>query len=218
MKTPSGESWIQQIESRLAPRRPGIITQCADTRVSAVLVPLVQAEEGEWGLLFERRAASLRRHSGEVAFPGGHFESADGDLRTTALRETCEELQTPVTNLQILADLDVLATWSGLLVHPFLGRIHDLEQVTPSPSEVAEVFWVSLQRLFTLDPKVYDLQLTPVPSDDFPFHWISGGRQHRWRKMVARQLFYEVDGQIIWGMTARILEHTLQLLKAFPQS
>ncbi len=189
------------------------MTQGASAQVSAVLVPLVQLEGGEWGLLFERRSTSLRRHSGEVAFPGGHFEPTDSDLRATALRETCEELQTSQDNLQVLADLDVLITWSGQRVHPFLGRILDMSRVVPSPSEVAELFILPLARLWAVQPQVYNLSLQPTPADDFPFHLISGGRGHRWRRMVARQLFYEVDGRVIWGMTARILEHALQLLK-----
>ncbi len=189
------------------------MTQGAAAQVSAVLVPLVQLEGGEWGLLFEQRSTSLRRHSGEVAFPGGHFEPTDADLRATALRETCEELQTSQDNLQVLADLDVLITWSGLQVHPFLGRILDMSRVAPNPSEVAELFIVPLARLWAVQPRVYELFLQPAPADDFPFHLISGGRDHRWRRMVATQMFYEVDGRVIWGMTARILQHVLQLLE-----
>jgi coenzyme A diphosphatase NUDT7 len=204
---------LHRIRQSLSGRSRGIITQCADTRVTAVLVPLVQLSGGEWAVLFERRALSLRRQPGEVSFPGGHWEATDVDERATALRETCEELQTSPENIEFLADLDVLATWSGLLVYPFLGWVRHPEKLKPNPSEVAELFTVPLKRLLETEPKVYDLRLHPQPADDFPFHLVPGGREYHWRKMVARQLFYEMDGRVIWGMTARILNHFLELIR-----
>jgi peroxisomal coenzyme A diphosphatase NUDT7 len=180
---------------------------------TAVLVPLVQAADGEWAVLFERRALTLRRQAGEVCFPGGHCDPADVSERRTAIRETCEELGVPESQIEYIGELDVLMTWSRLMVYPFVGIIRHPEDIQPNPSEVAEAFTVPLAVLLATKPQVHVVTLQPQPSGDFPYHLVPGGQEYAWREAKVSQMFYELDGQVIWGMTARILSHFLDLVR-----
>lgn len=179
---------------------------------AAVLLPLVQNENGEWAVLFEKRAKTMRRQAGEMCFPGGHCDASDLDEQETAIRETSEELGIPQSHIDCIASLDVLVTWSRLLVYPFVGRISRVKEIRPNPAEVDEIFTVELQRLLTATPQVHAVQLKPNPPEDFPYHLLPNGRDYVWRDAQVNQVFYEFDGRIIWGMTARILTHFLTLL------
>lgn len=180
---------------------------------TAVLVPLIQTKDGEWAVLFERRALSLRRQAGEVCFPGGHCDATDVNERQTAIRETCEELGVQESHIEYIGELDVLMTWSRLMVFPFLGVLHHPEQIRPNPAEVDEVFTVPLSRLLSIEPQVHVVTLQPQPSQDFPYHLVPSGQDYAWREAKVNQMFYEMDGQVIWGMTARILSHFLDLIR-----
>lgn len=207
---------MRAVVERLQQHQAGILGQEQYVKTS-VLVPLVHVEDGGFGVLFEKRAATLRRQADEVCFPGGHVSDEDADARVAAVRETCEELGIDETAVEVVGDLDVLVGFGQLMVHPFAGVIAEGTTLDPNPAEVAEVFTVSLHRLLCATPDIYDMTFTHTPGEDFPYHLVPNGRQYRWRQGRVPQLFYEFDGYVIWGLTARILAHFLDLIRDLPE-
>jgi 8-oxo-dGTP pyrophosphatase MutT (NUDIX family) len=156
---------------------------------AAVLLPLYGWPHDP-GLVFTERRADLRRHAGEISFPGGRCDEDDADLRATALREAQEEIGLDPAVVELGEDLPPTKTFAtGYLVHPFVGRIpHPGElSLEPNPAEVETILTFSLERL----REGYEI-----------------------RRLVRRGIpihtpTYEVEGHLIWGATARILSDLL---------
>lgn len=182
-------------------------------RRNAVLIPLVTGQDNQPAVLFTKRASTLRRQSGEICFPGGHWEETDENDWATAVRETHEELNIPPETIQYQGALDVVMMNSQMLVFPYVGVITRPELIHPNPDEVEEVFAVDLERLLAMQPASYDVGFKVEPGADFPFHLIPNGQQYAWRTGKVAQLFYEIDGRVIWGLTARILAHFLDIIR-----
>ncbi len=179
-------------------------------RHSAVMVPLIE-KNGHLEVLFEVRAASLKRQPGEVCFPGGGCEP-DETRMETAVRETSEELLIDQSQIEVLAPLDYMENNAGLIVWPYLGVLKDY-QGTYSKDEVDRVFSVPLAWLLEQEEKRYQCTVHTVPDEDFPFNLVPGGRDYHWRKGKYDVFFYQYEGEIIWGMTAKILRAFLNLYK-----
>lgn len=203
--------FFSQFGSYLAQRQRGFVGHRMKT---AVLVPLLKIED-EWCVLFEERAHTLRRQAGEICFPGGHSDQSDNTEEETALRETCEELGLTRTDIQCLGALDIYATFSDLLVYPFVGILSDYKKITPNSAEVESIFTVPLQYLLHYPLQRYEISFLPKFQADFPFHLIRGGEQYRWRIGTNPQWFYQYENRVIWGLTARILTHFLEVVKTF---
>lgn len=178
---------------------------------AAVLIPLRQ-EEDELVILFEKRALHLKRQPGDICFPGGRLEPGDQHPSQAAVRETCEELGVSPEDVQILAPLDVFVTHYNGFIYPYVGLINREAEFSPN-EEVEEIFTVPLSFFMHTEPERFDVTLTVEPPDDFPFHRIVGGRNYGWRKGYIPEYFYSYEGYDIWGLTARILVHFVQLLK-----
>jgi 8-oxo-dGTP pyrophosphatase MutT (NUDIX family) len=150
---------------------------------AAVLVPLY-VEGGELHAVLTRRQSDLRRHAGEISFPGGRPEQGEHDLRTTALRETEEEIGLPVDDVDLLGALQPTPTVvTGYAIYPFVGMIEPGHTWTTSVNEVAEVIELPLRALLA-----------------------GYGR----RRLIRRELpfrtdTYVVGNYLVWGATARIL-------------
>jgi 8-oxo-dGTP pyrophosphatase MutT (NUDIX family) len=150
---------------------------------AAVLVPLY-VEHDELHAVFTRRREDLRRHPGEISFPGGRFDEGEADLRATALREADEEIGLAPEAVDIVGALQPTPTIAtGYAVYPFVGLIEPGGQWTPSESEVAEVLEFSLRELL---------------------HGYGRRRLIR-RGLPIRTDTYVVGDNLIWGATARIL-------------
>ena len=150
---------------------------------AAVLVPLYE-DGGSLHAVFTRRREDLRRHAGEISFPGGRQDEPDEDLVRTALREAEEEIGLPSDAVEILGALKPTPTIAtNYAIYPFVGRIEPGHVWKPSASEVAEVLELSL--------------------DDLRAGY---GRRRLLRRGVPfRTDVYVVDDNLIWGATARIL-------------
>jgi 8-oxo-dGTP pyrophosphatase MutT (NUDIX family) len=165
---------------------------------AAVLLPLYGWPDDAPGLVFTERRADLRRHAGEISFPGGRRDPDDSDLSVTALREAEEEIGLDPSLVELGEALPATNTFAtGYRIHPFVGRIpHPRElALKPNPSEVETVLTFSLEVL----REGYEI-----------------------RRLVRRGIpihtpTYEVEGQLIWGATARILGDLLERL-ATPRS
>ena len=154
---------------------------------SAVLCPLYLSE-GELHAVFTRRRDDLRRHAGEISFPGGRQDEDEPDLRTTALREAEEEIGLAAGDVEIIGALQPTPTIAtNYAVYPFVGLIEPGRTWRPSAAEVAEVL-------------------------EFPLHRLRTGYARRRllrRGVPFRTDVYCVDDHLIWGATARIVADLL---------
>jgi 8-oxo-dGTP pyrophosphatase MutT (NUDIX family) len=169
------------------------MTNKVPTTDAAVLLPLYGWGEKEPGLVFTERRADLRRHAGEISFPGGRRDEGDADLTATALREAQEEIGLDPAVVEIGEVLPPTETFvTGYLVHPFVGRIPHPGKLSlePNPAEVETVLTFSLEVL---------------------------RESYAIRRLVRRGVpihtpTYEIEGHLIWGATARILGDLLDRL------
>ena len=158
------------------------------TKDAAVLVPL---HGDPLTAVFTERRADLRRHAGEISFPGGRQDEPDEDLRMTALREAEEEIGLPASEVELVGALPPVGTFvTGYRIHPFVGRIPPGRVWTIQESEVAQVLEFSLPDL------------------------VAGHEMKRlMRKGVPiKTPTYTVEGHLIWGATGRIVESLLERL------
>ena len=182
-------------------------------RYYAVMVPLVKKED-ELFLLFEVRAEGLKRQPHEVCFPGGRREEGE-TMKECAIRETCEELQITPEQIRCIGQLDYLHTYSNFTLYPFLGVL-DYETVMSlqvSQDEVKEVFLVPLKFFMENKPVTYQFDVLPQVSDDFPYEMINAEGGYNWRKGRSTVLIYRYDCYAIWGMTAMIVYHLINVMR-----
>jgi 8-oxo-dGTP pyrophosphatase MutT (NUDIX family) len=158
---------------------------------AAVLVPLFLAE-GELHAVFTKRRDDLRRHAGEVSFPGGRRDHPGEPLHGTALREAEEEIGLPPSAVELLGTLMPVRTFAtGYVVYPHVGLIESGHAWVPSPHEVADVMELGLRAL------VAGYAVRPMTRRDFTFETDT----------------YVVGEHLIWGATARILGELLARLR-----
>lgn len=192
-------------------RKPEIIGM-EKYRKYAVTLPLV-LKNNQWHLLFEVRAAGLKRQPGEICFPGGKVESGE-TAEMAAVRETCEELLTIPENICMVQALDVFVSPFDLMVFPYLVKLGNYER-TFSSDEVAEVLEIPLGWLETHPPKIYKTRVFNAPEEDFPFDKIPDGKKYRWNQGSYEVAFYSWRDYTIWGLTAAILKGSLKLIRTY---
>jgi len=154
---------------------------------AAVLVPLYLDGPTLYGV-FTRRRDDLRRHAGEISFPGGRQEPGE-DLRATALREADEEIGLDAGDVELIGALQPTPTIAtNYAVYPFVGLIEPGRSWRPSAAEVAEV----------LELRLSDLRA-------------GYARRRLLRRGVPfRTDVYCVGQNLIWGATARIVADLLE--------
>lgn len=150
---------------------------------AAVLVAIVDRPEPT--VILTLRPDSMRKHPGQVSFPGGRIDPDDDGPIAAALREAEEEIGLPPAQVEVIGVTDIYRTITGFEVTPVVGIIPPDLPLSPHPGEVAALFEVPLRHL--LDPAHHT-----VRSVDW------GGR--------ARH-YYEIehDGRRIWGATAAMI-------------
>jgi 8-oxo-dGTP pyrophosphatase MutT (NUDIX family) len=182
----------QQLKALLASRKRRIVND--NSLVSAaVLIPIFKKNDA-YNVLFILRSNRVAHHKGEVSFPGGMKDSSDKTLLDTALRECWEEIGLYSKDVSILGELDDTETHtSGFLIAPFVGIIPYPYKFKLNPVELDDIF---------------DVPLTAL-ADRSRFRQENGlVRNH-----TAPVYYYEYDGKIIWGATARIVKQLLDLLE-----
>ena len=157
---------------------------------AAVLVPLY-LDAGELHAVLTKRREDLRRHAGEISFPGGRQDHPDEDLQLTALREAEEEIGLPPDEVELVGALPPTPTVvTGYRIHPFVGLIAPGRAWTPQPTEVETVLELSLPAL----RRGYE------------------SRRLTRKGVPFRTVTYTVDGNLVWGATARIVRALLERL------
>lgn len=154
----------------------------ATGRQAAVLVPVVARPQPT--LLLTRRAAALRNHAGQVAFPGGMRDDSDASPVATALRETHEEVGIDPGNVQIIGQLPAVTSRTGFQVIPVVGIVTAFNTLRLNKDEVESAFEMPLAEALRLSR--YSTLPAPAPAV--------------WFSVYQRYL--------VWGMTAGIL-HSL---------
>lgn len=180
----------------------------------SVLVPVVE-KEGKLYLLYERRARDMKRQPGEICFPGGELEQ-DETTKECALRETWEEIGIPQESIRVVSQLDTIYTYSNFAMYCYLGIVDAkaLDHMVLNPGEVEEAFLVELDWLLTHEPEIYWTDVIPEPPEGFPYEKVTGGMPYSWRKGKAPVPVYEeYDGNVIWGLTARITKRFTDVIK-----
>jgi 8-oxo-dGTP pyrophosphatase MutT (NUDIX family) len=141
--------------------------------------------------IFTERRADLSRHAGEISFPGGRQDEPDEDLRITALREAEEEIGLPRAAVELQGALPPVGTFvSSYRIFPFVGTIERPAQLRPQEAEVARILE------FTLADLRAGHELKRLIRKGVPV------------KMPT----YTVDGHLVWGATARIVQSLLARL------
>jgi 8-oxo-dGTP pyrophosphatase MutT (NUDIX family) len=150
--------------------------------------------EGSWHVLLIRRSDTLPEHRGQVAFPGGARDPEDVDVEKTALRETFEEIGVKPDQIRILGRLDELVTNSGYILTPIVGIMSWPQPLKLEPNEVARAFII-------------------------PLSWLADPAHHEERDyqrdgQIRRVIFFELyDGELLWGISARIMVEFLAALE-----
>jgi 8-oxo-dGTP pyrophosphatase MutT (NUDIX family) len=159
-----------------------------------VLVPLYVAD-GSVHVVLTQRTDNVRTHQGQVSFPGGGYEEEDDTLRETALREAMEEVGLEPDDVEVLGVLDDLPTAvSSFRIRPFVGVIPHPYEFVHQAMEVAYVFAPKLE-IFA-DESRRRTQTRERDGQTFEIY------------------YYDVDGAMVWGATARMLVRLTEILTA----
>lgn len=179
-------------------------------RGAAVLIPLVQTDEG-LAIVLEVRARTLDVQPGEVCLPGGGIEAGETPMEA-AVRETCEELLVSPSQVKVLGELGALEGPGGRSLYAFVGEITGYEG-TFSANEVDRTFTLSLPWLLGNNPDVYQVSLEPRYPADYPWELVPGGKRYPWRARINEVPFYRGTDPLVWGATARVLKRFAELLR-----
>ncbi len=183
-------------EPELLSDRSGLLDS---SRPAAVLVPIVQ-HRPQPTVLLTRRTAHLRRHSGQVAFPGGRQDEQDGSPLATALREVHEEVGIESSRIEVIGTMPEYVTGTGFRVTPVVGLLEPGFDLKPDPNEVADVFEVPLA--FLMNPQHHQRRRI-----------LSGDGERQFFAMPWRSPDTEVE-YFIWGATAAMLRNLYRMLSA----
>jgi 8-oxo-dGTP pyrophosphatase MutT (NUDIX family) len=156
---------------------------------AAVLVPLYRKP---LTAVFTERRADLSRHAGEISFPGGRQDHPEEDLRETALREAHEEIGLDPSGVELMGALPPVGTFvTGYRIFPFVGLIEPGQTWRPQATEVEQVLE------FTLADLVRGYEMQRLIRKGVPI----------------KTPTYTVDGTLVWGATARIVQSLLEALR-----
>jgi 8-oxo-dGTP pyrophosphatase MutT (NUDIX family) len=159
---------------------------------------LLYPVSGNPHVLLTVRGSTLRRHTGQVSFPGGAVDPHES-FESAALREASEEVAVPPASVRVLGRLTPLhIPVSGYRLHPVVGIVDDRPQFKPSEWEVARL----------LEVPVDDLR------DPARVHYETQTRESNGQKYDVEIPYYRVDGHKVWGATAMALAEFLALLDA----
>ena len=187
---PPPNDYVARLGAVLLDPAETVTMRAPGTVQAAVLVPLYE-EGGRLHAVFTKRPADMRRHAGEISFPGGRRDE-DEELRDTALREAEEEIGLPRDQVQVVGALPPTGTIvTNYAVYPFVGLTASGNAFRPNPVEVDEVVELSLPDLMEgFERKRLIRRGVPIKTDT-----------------------YTVGGHLIWGATARILGALLERLR-----
>ncbi len=202
---------IEDVEKRMAGQLPGQMAQAAMSHIlrrtfkpaphtaqHAAVLLLLYPENGKWNVALTQRASKYGhdKHKGQMSLPGGKMEPTDEDFVATAMRETEEEIGVARELIHPLGELtDLYIPVSNFLVHPVVAYIDELPVFVLEENEVAELVSCSLEVLCSDEiRKVKDIQIS--------------------KQMTLKRVpYFEIQGKVVWGATAMILNEFVTLYK-----
>ena len=159
---------------------------------AAVLAPLVMpswdSSLEDSHLLFIKRSSSLRKHSGQMAFPGGVVEKGDADLLSAGFRESMEEVGLEKSHSRVLAQLPSAFTPTGFLLQPYFVATTQRDFIA-QPAEVESIHLISIPELLECPVRL---------------------EYREWHGQMYRVIYFDTKSVCIWGVTGRITEVLLQ--------
>ena len=156
----------------------------AQLRPAAVLVPIVDRRPAPT-VLFTRRAAHLKDHSGQVSFPGGRVHAGDASPEATALREAREEIGLDPARVEVLGRLsETLVLQSAFRLTPWVASVPYPYPYVADPREVDEILHVPLSELQR--PGAHRVEKREAYGMNLDVH------------------YFDLGGEVLWGATARI--------------
>ncbi|WP_026970037.1 NUDIX hydrolase [Algoriphagus terrigena] len=166
----------------------------ANVRNSGVLILLYTDGKSTFFPLI-KRPVYLGFHSGQMAFPGGKMEKTDENVIQTALREAEEEVGIDRHEVRLLGKLtDLYIPTSNFLVSPVVGFLEGIPEFIPDENEVSRIVETDLD--FLLSPEIRKQTVLELGENirlDTPY--------------------FEIDGEVVWGATAMILNELIQVLE-----
>lgn len=198
---------------------------CREEYFNSVVLMLLIKIEGEYHFIFQKRAPTIRQ-GGEVSFPGGKFEKFDIICENTALRETTEEMGIPENKISILGNLGTLVGPVGVIIDTFVG-ITDvaIDSIHANPSEVERVFTVPVEFFIKNKPEKYYATVRVHPSYidketsqeivSFPADILGLPEWYNkpWGKQKYSILVYRTPEEIIWGITAKLIDNFVKRIR-----
>jgi 8-oxo-dGTP pyrophosphatase MutT (NUDIX family) len=180
-------------EIKRVPAGPDLMAYGPSPTRAGVLIPLF-CKDGSYHCLFTRRTNTVKRHKGEISFPGGIYDATDADMVATALREAHEEIGLQPQDVELLGALDEIMTMSHFIISPFVGLIPYPYSFIPSHEEIDEIIILPLAGFLK----------EGVLSEEYRTY------QGRTEKVTL----YHSGGYVIWGATAKILQQFVDLIAA----
>lgn len=162
-------------------------------RAAAVLVPIVDRGDHA-SVILTTRSSALRKHAGQIAFPGGSIDAGDASPEAAALRETLEEIGLAADYIETLGRLPRYATTTGFKITPVLAIVRPGFSLAPNPDEVADVFEVPLD--FLMDAANHISESRVWQGSERHYYVMPFGTRH------------------IWGVTAGIIRTLYERLYA----
>lgn len=165
----------------------------------ASVLALLVDRGGEAHVWLTVRSAGMRKHGGQVALPGGKRDEGDATPLDAALRETEEELGFPASRVAVHGRLDDEVTTTGYVVSPFVGWLDADLQPRPNPHEIERTF------LAPLAPFVFERPRAQL---------LRGRGVTRLARLTREAPSWVVDGELVWGATARILGRLAEVVRS----
>ena len=130
------------------------------------------------------------------------------------MRETGEELRVEKEQISVLGPGDIFVSPFDTIIYPFIGELRNYGD-TFNPEEVAEVLAVPIDFFLQNPPETYQGTIVSQLPGDFPYERIPGGENYPWASGTHEVLFYQYRHQLIWGITAYIVQSTAELIRRY---
>ncbi len=187
---PDFQTAVKQVQSKLQNYQPHRIHHEGVKR-SAVMILFINKQSVPH-IIFTRRTEWVENHKGQISFPGGMQDENDVDLRYTARRETFEEIGIRPEQINILGQLDDFFTVTNFIVTPFAGYVTNDFAYQINEREVAKVLEVPLEVFLRSDK--FEVKKWP------------------YKNQIYDVFFYYYEQEVIWGVTAFILNRFIDLV------
>lgn len=161
---------------------------------AAVLLPFTY-RDNEIVILFTKRTNLVNSHQNQISFPGGAIEDKDNNPLGACLRETEEEIGIKQKDVEILGELNARSTSTGFYIHPFVGFIHNLEDLRINKVEVERIIYIPV--IWLSDSKN---SYTELFKD----------RNNKSHPIIS---YSNYDGEKVWGLTASLVKQLLDIIK-----